>query len=254
MEFTKLAEKRISCRNYSHRSVPTEEIVKLLDAARNAPSAGNIQPWFFYVAADRAVIQNMHGTVFQQEWISEAPVLIIACANRAASEEHYGERGRDVYAYMDCAAAIQNLLLCATDLKLDSCWIGDFDVAECARFIGREQYTPLALITIGYAKSSLAKTYKKPLSEICQIVGAPTSSELEEEPAAAYEMKCCDLSHAVFEDVNLHQCSIDNANMYQASINNVNLREATIQFCNLEEVQIIDCLVGGLTVNGKKWI
>lgn len=40
--------------------------------------------------------------------------------------------------------------------------------------------------------------------------------------------------------------------MYQAKFSNINMKEATISFSNLEGVQIVNCLVDGLTINGKK--
>lgn len=55
MSFSKLAWKRKSIRNFKPDDVPVEMIIKLLDAARSAPSGGNCQPWHFYVIKETAL-------------------------------------------------------------------------------------------------------------------------------------------------------------------------------------------------------
>lgn len=114
-----------------------------------------------------------------------------------------------------------------------------------------EKWLSLKLITVGYAKGTLVKAHKKPLSESYSIIGTNILGSIEEEDSS-FEMWHCNISNAVFEDVNLHQCSIENANMYQAKFSNINMKEATISFSNLEGVQIVNCLVDGLIINGKK--
>jgi len=49
MEFDEVLKKRRSIRRYKGTPVPRESIVKLLEAARIAPSAGHRQPWHFVV-------------------------------------------------------------------------------------------------------------------------------------------------------------------------------------------------------------
>lgn len=220
----------------------------MLEAANDAPSAGNIQPCFFYVIVDKNVIKDIYGKVFTQEWAINAPVIIIACTNQNTSESRYADRGRDVYAYLDCAASIQSILLCATDLGLASCWIGDFNMNECKKFINSEEYTPVALITIGYAQSTLIKSSKRPLSSSYKIIGESAIDSIDE-GSSSLEIRHCDISHAIFDDVNLYQCKIQNANMFQAKINDVNLKESSIMYSNLENLHITNCLVEGLTID-----
>ena len=65
---------------------------------------------------------------------------------------YYGLRGKRLYNIQDCAAAIQNILLAATELGLGSCWIGAFE-EEKLRSLFNIPLTarPQAIITIGYS-------------------------------------------------------------------------------------------------------
>lgn len=162
-----MAAKRTCCRSYNSTPVPGEAILQLLKAAQSAPSAGNIQPWHFYVTTDTIAIKNMYKRVYSASWISTAPVLIIVCADEKLSAHRYGNRGENLYCLQDTAAAIQNILLCAQDLDLGACWIGDFNEANC-RFALKlpANHRPVALITIGYAADKSVKPRRKPISEI----------------------------------------------------------------------------------------
>ena len=51
--------KRISIRKYEDRAVEPEKITQILKAAMAAPSAGNQQPWEFYVVRDKETIPRM---------------------------------------------------------------------------------------------------------------------------------------------------------------------------------------------------
>ena len=60
MDFCELVKSRRSVRDFHEKDVPDDLIVKLLESARWAPSAGNCQPWRFYVIKDKAVISQIY--------------------------------------------------------------------------------------------------------------------------------------------------------------------------------------------------
>ena len=86
MEFSKLVKSRRSVRSYNGREVPDELILKLLEAAHWAPSAGNCQPWHFYVIRNKELISRIHKEVYTANWILDAPVLIVVCADVTRSQ------------------------------------------------------------------------------------------------------------------------------------------------------------------------
>jgi len=168
MDTLSAINKRRCVRGFSD-AVPDDELVRtVLEAAVRAPSAGNLQPWHFYVVRDESVKQELATAALSQRHVSEAPVVIVVCADQDRSAGRYGARGRELYCIQDAAAATENLLLTATALGLASCWVGAFDEKEVARAVeapkGRR---PLALIPLGYpTRQRSSPTPRLPLEEV----------------------------------------------------------------------------------------
>jgi nitroreductase len=136
----------------SGRNVSEETIQKLIDAARWAPSAGNIQPWEFIIVRGAGVKKRLAEAALNQSFIEEAPVVIVVCADENRSSERYGQRGKTLYCIQDTAAAIQNIHLTAYSVGLSTCWIGAFKEEETSEILSVPRgIRPVALIPIGYA-------------------------------------------------------------------------------------------------------
>ncbi|ACX52178.1 nitroreductase [Ammonifex degensii KC4] len=165
-------KKRCSVRQYKEDPVPRELIEQILEAARWAPSAGNLQPWFFYVITDAGRRRCLAAAAWGQKFVGEAPVLIVVCAEPQRSAQHYGERGRSLYCIQDTAAAIQNLLLAATAYGLGTCWVGAFDENQVRHCLGiPPERRPVAIVTLGYPQSWPEKrTSRRPLDEIVKFM------------------------------------------------------------------------------------
>ena len=118
--------KRRSIRKYKDIPVEQAKIIPLLEAARNAPSGGNIQDWKFIVVTDKERRHRIAEACLKQFWMETAPVYIVIVSNPEKSVHHYGERGK-FYATQSCAAAAQNILLMATAQGLATCWVSAFD-------------------------------------------------------------------------------------------------------------------------------
>ena len=127
MELSEAILTRRSVRNFRQGNIPDDSIREMIKAAIYAPSAGNCQPWHFYVVKDTAMRKRVCEKACRQEFLTDAPVLIIVCMDCNESASRYGDRGKTLYSIQDTAAAVQNMLLSATDLGLGSCWCGDFD-------------------------------------------------------------------------------------------------------------------------------
>jgi len=126
MDTSEAIEGRRSVRAFKNRRVSTEIIEKLIDAARWAPSAGNVQPWEFVVVRDEEVKAQLADAASDQAFIKEAPVVIVVCADENRSVREYGSRGKELYCIQDTAAAVQNMLLTAYSIGLGICWVGAF--------------------------------------------------------------------------------------------------------------------------------
>ncbi|MBU4483026.1 MAG: nitroreductase family protein, partial [Actinomycetia bacterium] len=119
-----LIEKRKSIRSYKPQDVEEEKLNYILQAFRKAPSAKNLQPWKLIVVKDKKKISDLSIACNNQTFISEAPVLIVACAKE---DEAYGVMGGYMNSYpVDVALALEHLILAATEKGLGTCWIGAF--------------------------------------------------------------------------------------------------------------------------------
>jgi nitroreductase len=139
----------------------------LLDAARWAPSAGNVQPWEFVVVTAQKTKQALCKAAYNQKDLEEAPVVIVVCADEPLAEKAYGARGKMLYCLQDTAAAIQNLLLMACSLGLGSCWMGAFKEDEVARVVlAPKGMRVVALLPIGFPSESPPPRNRRSLGEI----------------------------------------------------------------------------------------
>ncbi len=117
MDVLEAIHTRRSIRKYVDQSVPEELIQKLLAAAMQAPSARNQQPWQFVVIDDRAMLAKIPEFMPNAAMVAEAPLAILVCADLNL-ETSPG------YWMVDCAAAVENLLLAAHGLGLGAVWCG----------------------------------------------------------------------------------------------------------------------------------
>ncbi len=154
IDFWQVIKKRKSVRSFdSTREVSDNDIEKMIKAANCAPSAGGIYPTEFMVIKDKERKIELAKAALGQMFIAEAPVVMVVVADLEKSASRYGERGRNLYAIQDAAAATENLLLAAAALGLGTCWVGAFDEREVAKILNlRSRVRPLAIIPIGYER------------------------------------------------------------------------------------------------------
>lgn len=168
MEDTDIIRKRRSIRNFdSQKEVTDKQVERLLDAARWAPSAGNKQAWFFVVVRELEVKKQLVKAARDQEFITEAPVAIVPCADTKESMVRYGERGRDLYSIQDATLAGYNLWLEAVGMGLGSVWVGGFDESLVSQILKLpEGMRPVAILPIGYATEAPEPKARKEINAI----------------------------------------------------------------------------------------
>jgi nitroreductase len=162
-----LIKSRRSIRSFTSEDVSSEDLEKILDAARWAPSAGNIQPWEFIIVRKLETKREIAKAALNQMFIEEAPVVIVVCANETRSSWTYGNRGATLYCIQDTAAAIENMLLAACALGLGACWVGAFYEDEVRRILKIPRgLRPVAIVPIGRPAERPSPPYKRTLREI----------------------------------------------------------------------------------------
>jgi nitroreductase len=151
MEAEEAIRTRRSIRSYHAKPVEGEKIERILEAARWAPSAGNLQSVEYIVVKSPETRELLSKAALGQDHVREAAVDIVVCCN-FSKISHYGSRGKELYSLQESGACIQNMMLVAHGLGLGTCWIGAFDEAKVRRAIGAPQdVKPVAIITVGYA-------------------------------------------------------------------------------------------------------
>ena len=171
-DFLALAKSRRSIRGFKNQDVSKEQLMKLIEAAQSAPSGGNCQPWHFYVIKDKKLQADIKEKACGQGWILTASAFIVVCAEGSRSASSYGERGRDLYSIQDTAAAVQNILLCAKDMGLGTCWCGAFDESKLSEILNLpEKFRPIAIVPIGYPENdSYPPQNRRPIDEIVTFI------------------------------------------------------------------------------------
>ncbi|WP_188398056.1 nitroreductase family protein [Sporomusa sp. GT1] len=161
-----------SIRNFKSEQIPDATLTRILEAGNMAPSAGNLQPWYFYVVQDVSVKEKIAAAAFDQEQINEAPTVIVIAADPARSNELYGERGAQLYCIQDTAAAAQNILLGAEGLGVAACWVGAFNETKVEEAIkAPPRLRAVAIICLGYSNEQ-PKEYKERLrlAEVAKFI------------------------------------------------------------------------------------
>jgi len=171
LEFRSVVAGRFSCRSFTADPVPRPRVLEILEAARSAPSAGNLQPWRVVVVTDDSHRQALAAAAFGQAFVAAAPVTVVVCAVPAESARGYGSRGRDLYCLQDTAAAVENMLLAVTAAGLGACWVGAFDEQTAQRALELDpEWRPIAMVPIGVPAEAPPKRRRRPLEAVTRWI------------------------------------------------------------------------------------
>jgi nitroreductase len=167
MKFFEVLKNRHSIRAYKDKEIEEDKIYQILQAANSAPSAGNLQSYEIILIRDKERKKRIARASYNQNFIAQAPIVLIFCANLSRSSVRYGERGEKLYAIQDATIACTYAQLAATALGLASCWIGAFDEREIKEIINAPDYIkPIAILPIGYAAEEPYITSRRKLSDL----------------------------------------------------------------------------------------
>ena len=163
MEFMDLIRERYSVRAYKPEPVEEDQLEQILEAARQAPTAANRQP-FQLIVLHTAGRQDELRRIYNREWFSQAPLLICACGVPRLS---WVRDDRRRYLDVDVAIVMDHLILAATNLGLGTCWIAAFN-AQAAREVLRlpDEIEPLIFTPLGYPADHPGAKERKQLADL----------------------------------------------------------------------------------------
>ena len=142
---------RVSIRRYEERPVEEEKVEALLRAAMAAPSAGNQQPWEFYVIRDRQMLEKLSKVSPYAGCTAKAPAAIVSA---------YREKlWAPAYAQIDMSIAMENLWLACGEQGLGGVWLGIAPVEDRMKAVEEivgipEGLRAFAIFPLGYPAES----------------------------------------------------------------------------------------------------
>jgi nitroreductase len=189
MDILSVIKERHSCRSYSLEPVSEEKVKRIIEAAAQAPSPLNSQPWKFFAVTSEDFRNKVYeeGVRYKEvllektewawlekydlEFVKNVPLMIAVAGNPKRS-------GADAFmednagAWRDaCGAAIQNLMLAAKEEGLSTLWFTMFDKRKVKEWLGIEgPAIPLALVFVGKPGGDTPVMPKKSVDEVMEFV------------------------------------------------------------------------------------
>jgi nitroreductase len=149
---------RVSVRKYRVQAISKEQLIKLVDAGRRAPSARAVEPWEFVVITDTHILAELGKIAENGAFIKEAAACIAVYCHET---KYYLEDG---------SAATENILLAAHDAGIGACWVAG-DKKPYVGDVGSLLAVPadmklISLISLGWPRTQQEQQKKRSLSEI----------------------------------------------------------------------------------------
>jgi nitroreductase len=168
MDFDEVIRKRKMVREYDQdKQISDKIIMKLIRNAHRAPSAGHTQVQEFIIIKDHAIKKKLRKAAVSQEYVENAPVLIVVCSNTSRSISRYGSRGKQFYSIIDGAFASMLILLTAVNEGIGACFVGAFDDNKVSEILELPEFVkPIGIICIGYPAEEPTRIERISLGEL----------------------------------------------------------------------------------------
>lgn len=193
MDILKLIKNRRTIRKYKNKPIPKKILDKIIEAGRWGPSPHNSQPWEFVVINKNSILHTeliKRIYVVSQQFstaikilfghsvdiMKNAPVVILVYNNCIFSRK-VATLGKpyDKLAYISeiegISAAIQNMQILATTLKIGTAWLTMPLLAEVDinRLFNRADKL-VAVLTLGYPAERVKRLVRKPMQKIARYI------------------------------------------------------------------------------------
>jgi nitroreductase len=174
--YYELVNERRAIRKYKQFEIPDEDIKKILDAARLAPSAENSQPWRFIIVKGQES-KELLARPSPQSFIVDANIIVVVLGDPSVSCCPAA-----TWTTRDPMIATDHLVLAATALGYGTCWIANYEsrpkewVEEVKRALKIPEHMHIiVLVAIGVPDENPAPRPRKTLQEISftEVYGNP---------------------------------------------------------------------------------
>jgi len=164
MDFQELIKRRYSVRAYKPDPVGEDKLARVLEAARLAPTACNLQPFRIIVIRTEGRKEELR-RIYGRDWFSQAPLVLAVCALPKESwvRKYDGWKAAEV----DASIAMTHIVLAAADEGLGTCWIAAFNPQAAREVLGLPpDIIPSAFTPLGYPADSAATKKRKPVADL----------------------------------------------------------------------------------------
>jgi nitroreductase len=196
MRFLDLARERRSVRRFRPDPVPEALVRQLVEAAAEAPSACNSQPWHFIALLDpdlRAQVAAACTSLLVpiNKFVATAPMLVVQVGLVPNPVSMLGGLVKNKrFVSTDNGIAAAHFCLAATDLGLGTCILGWFDEKKIKKLLGIPTALRVELVhCVGYPEDGIRKARRKPLGQTYSVdrfrpdaIETPACGTLEQEP------------------------------------------------------------------------
>ena len=163
MELLPEIARRASVRSFTGEPLTDDQINRILEAARRAPSAKNRQPWRFIVITDPSRRQQIQDAAFGQEYVGQAPVVVAACTTNIEYKMPNGQLSYPVDLSMACGF----MLLQVVHENLGACVVTTFREEDVKALLSVPySMRVVMLVAIGHSDQTPDRSHRLPLDRI----------------------------------------------------------------------------------------
>jgi len=155
--------KRFSVRKYKKESIDEEMLARVLESARLAPTARNLQQLRFLVVTDSATKKALVPACKDQAFVADAGALIVGCGLAPDYRMPCGQQAN----VLDISIAFSFVMLAAVEEGLGTCWLGAFDEDQLRKILGiPEGVCVPAVLTLGVQDEPAGHKSRKTADEL----------------------------------------------------------------------------------------
>lgn len=175
MDIFEVFDKRYSCRTYSGQKVDREKLIKIVDTARNAPSACNSQPWHFVIVDEEEKVKKIaeatrKGGVGINKFTEKVSAFIVLVREKPTLIGKVAKVLSRDYSPNDIGIAMATMSYTATALGLGNCIIGWFDEKKVSQTLAiPKSSTPDLILAVGEIDGERKSPTKKDISKVCSV-------------------------------------------------------------------------------------
>jgi len=163
MDVATAIRKRFSVRKYKRQPISEDQLARILEAARLAPTARNLQQLRYVVVTEAAAKEALVAACKDQGFVAEAAAVIVGCSLAPDYRMPCGQQANVI----DISIALSFVMLAAVEEGLGTCWLGAFQEDQVKKVLGIPEWVCVpALLTLGVPDEPEVQRSRKTTEEL----------------------------------------------------------------------------------------